>query len=142
MVSRNDIISQARKYIGAPYLHQGRNKNGIDCVGLLIRVAHDLYISDYDIRDYSDVPSGRFMRLELQRILIKKELVEAMIADVLHICYEYEPQHLAFVSSVSPMRIIHSDSMARSKEYVNGRVVESYVSDLKIRGIYSIPGVI
>lgn len=32
----SDVAAKARELIGAPYLHQGRSRNGIDCVGVPI----------------------------------------------------------------------------------------------------------
>ena len=36
-----DIITAARSFIGTPWKHQGRTRNGIDCVGLIICVARE-----------------------------------------------------------------------------------------------------
>ena len=61
MALLSDIVDQARGYLGTPFLHQGRTRHGLDCVGLVIRVAHDLGLSDYDIDHYARAPSGRMM---------------------------------------------------------------------------------
>jgi cell wall-associated NlpC family hydrolase len=42
MRSGHDVIEAARTWIGAPYRHQGRSKLGLDCIGLVIVVAHEL----------------------------------------------------------------------------------------------------
>jgi cell wall-associated NlpC family hydrolase len=36
------IADAARKYVGAPVVEGGRSREGIDCVGLVLGVAHDL----------------------------------------------------------------------------------------------------
>lgn len=41
-VTREQIIEQARTWIGVPWRHQGRNRTGIDCGGLVIQVAIEL----------------------------------------------------------------------------------------------------
>ena len=44
MLTADSFIAAARTYIGVPWQHQGRSRHGIDCVGLLVCVAHDLGI--------------------------------------------------------------------------------------------------
>lgn len=43
----------ARSYIGVPFYHAGRDRNGIDCIGLIACVAKDLGYKFKDDRDYS-----------------------------------------------------------------------------------------
>lgn len=60
-VARTKVIEIAKSFIGTPYHHQGRVKGlrgGIDCCGLIICVAWELGISDYDIDGYSMVADG------------------------------------------------------------------------------------
>lgn len=59
MPTGDDIVNAARKYIGVRWLHQGRNRiNGLDCVGLLVVVAQDLGLSNYDFKAYQRHPVG------------------------------------------------------------------------------------
>jgi len=55
---RELIVQEARSWIGTPWRHQGRNKYGIDCAGLILKVAHALNISEFDTFDYQRYPSG------------------------------------------------------------------------------------
>ena len=36
VIKRREIVDAARNWVGVPYRHQGRTRNGIDCVGLLL----------------------------------------------------------------------------------------------------------
>ena len=49
---RNKIIEEARTYNGVKWVHQGRTDHGLDCCGLIIRVANDLKLTDFDITAY------------------------------------------------------------------------------------------
>jgi cell wall-associated NlpC family hydrolase len=46
----SEIADAARKYIGVPFVHQGRSSEGLDCVGLLVQVAKDL---GYEVQDFT-----------------------------------------------------------------------------------------
>jgi cell wall-associated NlpC family hydrolase len=47
MPRNNDVIAEARKYLGVRWSHQGRDRLGIDCAGLILRVGNDLGLIDY-----------------------------------------------------------------------------------------------
>lgn len=50
-----DIVGNVQKYLGIPYLHAGRTRNGLDCLGLAALIYHDFDIPfpDDDGRPYS-----------------------------------------------------------------------------------------
>lgn len=60
MTTRLDIITKAQEYVGTPYLNQGRVKGvGIDCGGLIVCVARDLGLSDFDLDCYPRFGDGK-----------------------------------------------------------------------------------
>ena len=67
--TRGEVLAEARSWLGVPYLHQGRSRLGVDCVGLLIMVARGIGISDYDVSGYPRVPSSDFLRAECERLM-------------------------------------------------------------------------
>lgn len=46
------IVTRARLYIHTPFRSGGRNEFGLDCGGLIVRVAHDLGLTDFDVPNY------------------------------------------------------------------------------------------
>lgn len=95
-MTREDVVQEARTWIGTPFQHQGRVKGvGSDCVGIIIGVMRDLGISDFDTKNYSRYPNvqmmGRLLREQLEEIKID----EAGPGDVLWIKVKGSPQHLA-----------------------------------------------
>lgn len=134
-MTRTEVVIEARTWIGVPYRHQGRGRNGVDCLGLLQMIAEKLGIAGYDELDYSRNPSGLRMARLLGEHLQRIEYVEAREGDILHMATAKEPQHLAIISNDEPRRIIHSSAM-------HGRVLEQSIEPtLKIRGAYRIPGI-
>jgi len=134
----NIVITQARKYVGTPFLHQGRTDKGLDCVGLIARVAKDLNLSNYDFLQYNQIPNPiLFMSIlrscpDWDRISIQ----EITVGDVLVLKLSEYPCHLAFLATES--RIIHALSL-------RGRVCEHRLSSdwrRKIRDCFRFKGVI
>lgn len=135
MITRVQIILEARSWIGVAYQHQGRSRAGIDCLGLLRMVADKLAFDPYDETDYSVNPSGYRMQRVLGEHLMRIPYPESREADILHMATAKEPQHLAIISNEYPRRIIHASA-------IHGRVIEQTLdADLKIRGAYRIPGI-
>jgi len=53
-----DVIENALSWQGVPWRHQGRSRSGIDCIGLVITLAHELGLSDFDTHAYNRSPDG------------------------------------------------------------------------------------
>lgn len=54
------VVTEARSWVGTPFRHQGRDRKGVDCVGLPIVVLSQLgaLTPDFEISDYSRRPHG------------------------------------------------------------------------------------
>ena len=133
MAQSHDVVSHARSFVGVPYLHQGRTRHGLDCVGLVVRVVNDLGISDFDASHYGRVPSGRMMVRVLQDYCDTVKPADLRPGDLVHIAYDKHPQHLAILTDHG---MVHADS-------THG-VVEHTFSDgfrAKMRGCYRFRGV-
>jgi cell wall-associated NlpC family hydrolase len=57
----DDVVREARTWVGVPWRHQGRSDRGVDCVGVPVLVARSLGISDYDMTNYPRRPDGSFI---------------------------------------------------------------------------------
>ena len=112
-ITREQVITTARSYKGVRFQHQGRTPLGLDCVGLLIIVAHNVGYTDYDFTTYDRVPDGKLFWQAMCRHLHSVDgLDEVRPGDVLLMKYHLFPQHVAFVSEVLPegrgWKIIHA----------------------------------
>jgi cell wall-associated NlpC family hydrolase len=84
MHSREQIIAEARRWIGTRFLHQGRrcatgtDRGGVDCLGLLVGVAAALNVRDeygrplaaQDITSYSRQPDAARLHQSLAEHLL------------------------------------------------------------------------
>jgi cell wall-associated NlpC family hydrolase len=60
MIPAEQVIAEARSWVGVPFKHQGRDRRGIDCVGLPIVICSDLGVlrEDFVSGAYSRLPAG------------------------------------------------------------------------------------
>jgi len=132
MTTRQDIIDTARKYLGVRYKHQGRTVYGLDCLGLLVRVAHDLGLSKDDNTDYGPVPDGRRLMAEMDARL--ERVAKGKPGDVLLMRFDKNPQHLAIMTDKG---IIHSFAQARAvvEHGLNSEWSDRIVRTYSFRGI-------
>jgi cell wall-associated NlpC family hydrolase len=129
-----DIIAEARTWLGTPFHHQGRAKGaGVDCIGLVIGVAHALGLSDFDTTHYGRIPSPLLMGAGLRANMLAADRAEP--GSVLWFAFDRVPMHVGIVTDSG---LIHAYSVA-------GRVVETGLDPQWIarsRGAFRFPGVV
>ena len=122
-MSNDDIVEQARTYIGTKFKDKGRSrKQGIDCIGLCICVLHDLNITKDDYTAYGRYPKPNQARKVLYNYFDKVSINDIEPGDILYIRMHELPQHFAIYTGYS---IIHAFQMV-------GKCVESrYIDEWK-----------
>lgn len=134
--SRQDIINEARSWIGTPFHHQGRLKgHGCDCLGLVIQVLNAVTKQNYpDNTTYGHMEDVGFLLTEMRKYLIQIPPNQGKIGDIIVFEWDRHP-HLGFLSDNG---IIHAYSQA-------GRKVQEHTitQDLKDRicGVFKIPDI-
>lgn len=111
-VTRDDIVAAARRWLGTRFRHQGRGPAGVDCAGLVIKVAHELGLSTFDIADYQRVPHrGAFLEHfagEMDRVPI----LDALPGDALVLRDSAEPYHVGLITAKNGApHFIHAHSL-------------------------------
>jgi cell wall-associated NlpC family hydrolase len=109
--SGEEVLALARTYIGTPWKHLGRTRQGIDCVGLPISVGKELGLHEYP----DDVG---YRRLSLGADLIKpfaehcdriSDLNKLQSGDILIMRDTLFPQHVVMVANEQGrVSIIHA----------------------------------
>jgi cell wall-associated NlpC family hydrolase len=61
-INREDVIAEARKWIGTRWVHQGRSVHGVDCAGLVLMVGQALGLPCEDMLGYRRSPDGLLFR--------------------------------------------------------------------------------
>ncbi len=132
MTLPNDIISQARTWLGTPFHHQARLKGkGCDCLGLIVGVVDELGLKDkfgqplsgYDEVTYSKEPDGAYLMQKLTELLEEVPLTQAQAGDLALFTVRDNPQHMAFLTD-------HEDTLGMVHSYAPARrVVEHRLDD-------------
>lgn len=139
MTPAAEVVAAARAYIDVPFRHQGRSrKEGLDCAGLLIRVAHDLGLTKFDIRGYKRLPDDDALAALCDEHLVRTFGFHVGGVARIRMDGDARPRHLAIMAEqVYGPTIIHST-------WRFGKVVEHRLDDEMRRRIvarYLIPGV-
>lgn len=129
---QDQIVTQARTWLGTPFHHQARLKGkGCDCLGLIVGVVDELGLKDrrgqplagYDEVTYSKEPDGAYLLLKLMALLDEAPLAQAQPGDLALFTVRNNPQHLAFLTDYEGMiGMIHCYAQSR-------RVVEHRLDD-------------
>lgn len=139
MTTVDDVVAEARSWVGTRYRHQGRDRSGIDCVGLVIKVAHTLEITEFDLTSYGRVPDG-LMLMELADEHMQRVPVSALEPGLIVVMrFATEPQHFAIVAEhpQGGLSLIHA--LAFSRKVVEHRLDETWSA--RIVAAYRLPGV-
>lgn len=132
MTIENDIVTQARTWLGTPFHHQARLKGkGCDCLGLVVGVVDELGLKDatgtmlaaYDEVTYSKNPDGVYLTEKLTGLLLEVPADEARAGDLALFRVRENPQHLAILTEYEgTLGMIHCFAPAR-------KVVEHRLDD-------------
>lgn len=152
MITRADVVVEARRWIGTRYRHQARTRGvGVDCVGLIGGVATALnvpgsaeWMSDRSLHNYARTPDATLLLSACARFFDSvPSISKAQIGDVLLFTLEGQPRHFALISEVRediPFRIIHAYALLAARKVVeqslpiaNAKVLAAY----SFRGIYA-----
>jgi hypothetical protein len=136
IVTGADVVRQARTWLGTPFRHQGRLKGtGTDCAGLIIGVARELGLSDFDTADYCRQPDDEMLERLCRQQMRALDRDEVGQGDVWLIAVKDRRQHLAFATDHG---ILHAYALLR--RVVEHRIDEGWRSRL-LAG-FRLPGVV
>ncbi len=80
---RLSIVEEARTWCGVPFRHQGRNRQGIDCAGLVIAIAWGLRLSGYDYKaDYRREPKPDEFIAAFRANMREKPIADRLSGDI------------------------------------------------------------
>lgn len=109
MITREQIVAEARTWIDTPFHHQARLKGvGVDCAGVPVGVARDLGLTYADVAGYARVPAKGQFRAVIASVCDQINLYDVLPGDLMSFAFRFEEQHVAIVSQIDPIRLIHA----------------------------------
>lgn len=144
-MTREDVVKEARTWIGTRWLHQASVKGiACDCIGLIAGVARNLgvkesalWASDSRRLSYGREPVPEMLKSAAAEYLEEKTMPLVTGDVVLMIPPRGKlPQHFAIVSGERPLMMIHAYAFSRG-------VVENRIDEIwfdRIVGVYCFKG--
>lgn len=114
----NRILDQALSMLDVPYKHQGRVKDGCDCLGLIINLniicKNGQNLKAYDQSRYPRILNSNILLENLDKLLIKVDIADIQPGNIALLKVNNWPQHLAVIDEISPyISIIHSNAQVK-----------------------------
>jgi cell wall-associated NlpC family hydrolase len=137
MISAAELIDIARSYVGVRYVHQGRSRRGVDCLGLILAVCNDCKLLPPDFK-----PAANYGQIQ-QGELRKAVEVHCGPPTGLQLCGALAliswpgHRHAGHIAFVTGPNMIHAYS--RSEKVVEHGLRPPWTR--LIYGFYKIPGV-
>jgi len=114
IITSEMIVTEARGWLGVPWRHQGRTRSGIDCVGLVVRVAHALGVSDYDSTGYSRRAQGQAFVEHFRSNMDGVAIPDASPGHVLVFADQAYPCHCGFLTErLGHPHLLHAHATRR-----------------------------
>lgn len=127
MNATSALIEAARSYLDVPFVHCGRSRTGVDCVGLLCAAMRDVGLADYAPKPYARGDHSRLCA-EVEQFAEAVE-GEPIPGDLLVMRVRGEVTHLALVTGEGT--IIHANEKV-------GRVVEQRLGIELMGRVYAV----
>ena len=117
---RAELITAARGWVGVPFVHQGRSRSGVDCVGYVISLMSDLGLLPADFAErtnYGRVPADSELQRAAARYMVPVTAREPGAMALIRWPGTSLPSHVGILTGTT---IIHAYQRAR------GVVEQSY----------------
>lgn len=131
-----EVVVKAREFIGTRYRHQGRSREGVDCIGLPACVRAELGLETLDVTDYGRRASDESMLEWCRERMVT--VAELQPGDILVMAFGTD-RHMAIVGDYphGGFSIIHA--YIDNRCVVENRLDESFMA--RVIGSFRFPEV-
>lgn len=128
-----DMVAEARTWLGVRWKHQGRDRSGVDCLGMCAEVAKACRGFDVDRTNYPRRGQGASFMAELRRHLVAVERDAIEPGDLIAMPYDGD-LHVALVGDylLEPekhlLSMIHAHARVQDRKVVEHRLDSIWLS--------------
>lgn len=98
-MTRDEVVREARSWLGVPYRERGRSRIGIDCIGLLVVVGQAFQVPHVDHADYGAWPDPHHRILRVLGQYLDRAPVDGPLPGTIGVFAEGRlPGHVGFFS--------------------------------------------
>lgn len=137
--ARSDFVAAALAMLDTPFHHQGRAPGvGLDCAGVVICALKQCGIAAIDAAGYGRIPAPALFAETIAAQFDPIDQADLQPGDLMTFAFRRAPQHIAVVSAVAPVMLVHAIQAA-------GRVVANSLDatwQQRLRGCYRVRGLI
>jgi NlpC/P60 family putative phage cell wall peptidase len=145
---QQEILDEARSWIGTPFSHQGRIKGKrVDCIGLIEMIARAKHLIGFDettpLPDrwtgYAHMPEHGELEKALSHFLIKQRCSQVQPCDIIAIRMPSDPTRVAKHVAIYTERdtIIHALALGKARKCTEHRYDRGWKK--YARGVYRFP---
>lgn len=141
-MTRDDIVTEARRWLRTPYRKRGRDVKGIDCLGLLVMIGRHFEIPHTDEQDYSDWPRSDLLIVrKLAQYLVRVPPTLTPLPGMVGCFAERRlPGHCGIFSKMhGEVHLIHA--RIRPASVVEESWRQMPMHELRLIGLFDFPGV-
>lgn len=113
MIGRDQLVSEARSWVGVPYIHQGRTRYGVDCIGLVLCVRNAVApwaALQREVRNYARHPQDGLLLQRVQANCAQLDAPEDGAMILIRWPKTPQPSHVAIYAGGN---LIHAYQKAR-----------------------------
>src|SRR5688572_12541928 len=134
MISADMVVDEARSWVGVPFLHQGRSRSGVDCVGLILQVLQDLgcITDDFKRPSYGRLPNQGHLERQISEYCLP--LDQLIPGALIGVQWHGDAAHVAIYTGDN---IIHA--YEKRKQVVEHGFRGKWLE--RIKGVWALPGV-
>ena len=131
-----DFVAEARSYLGVRWCHQGRSRDGVDCIGLPLVCAAAVRGMEIPLPDYGRDVQGEAMQIGCQKYLRPVAKADAQPGDIVVLGLDRQ-RHMAILGDYpgGGLSLIHA--------YLpNRKVIEARLDDAwraRILSVFRLP---
>ena len=124
MINREDIVAEARSWVDVKFKKGGRDRTGIDCIGLLVMVGKKFGFEIEDTSEYSFNPEPEKFQNLVYSQTVQRKMANLKVGSILLFRQSIFPMHTGILAKDEYGRYTVINASASSRKVVEELMTE------------------